>query len=163
MRKRRRLLAVGVLLLAPVLWFAGVVWHWDMEHCELCGYRRDISRYAVFGITVSESAIEYRKLAQSMAEDLGVPCKHIGMEHAVRQRRWGLVICACPCDNGIMDVTNSGDGYDAQMAALLRDRAQALPSLPAEFYERVIVGHDWRYMNSLFDDLKAETEVGEPE
>jgi len=154
-----------IILLTPVLvlafWFLGVDGSWFVEECPDCLYGRDIYQIRVFTIPIYERTEVYNSVIQKIASDLGVPCSHPNLVRWHKHRYWGLLICACPCINGIDRLSGGDEWYDDKAEAIVKDLAKANPSLPNEFAQRVLKNHDWEYFKAFGQKVRALRE-GKP-
>lgn len=151
--RRLRVAAIGALLI--VCWFATISWTWTRTKCDDCGYSVDSTAYRIIGIPLLAGEIQHATDVQLLAADLGAPCPHINQSERFLQRWWGLAICKCPCTNGISGVAREG-WYAENLARAARRRGSADPRIAQEFYDRVIVGHDRRYLMRVRSELEEQ-------
>lgn len=140
--RRRRLIGVGVVVVAVMAWFVCVDWSWFVEGCPNCGFGRDVVQYRVCGIVVREETKEFQTIAEFVARDLGTPCSHIPMNRWHKHRWWGLCYCQSPCINGIDRLTQDESWYDAAVQSRVQALAATDPAVRDEFKQRIIVGRD---------------------
>jgi hypothetical protein len=140
---------------AVAFWFLAVDRSWFVERCPTCGHFGYIMQIRVCGIPVHEHRYETDSLLQKVAADLGVPCTHPNLKRYYKHRYWGLLICACPCINGIDSINADLSWYDAAVSARVKGMAAANPALRAQFVERVIKNRDWKYWGAFVDQMKA--------
>ncbi|MEQ8789049.1 MAG: hypothetical protein RIC55_22240 [Pirellulaceae bacterium] len=146
-------LAAAVFALA-VLWFLAVDWSWFKADCPDCLNHRDVAEYRVFCIPVHTQVVERPTRLQLVLKDLGLPCNHTNRGRWHKHRRWGLVLCACPCFDGTWSIDNTGD-YTEEMASTVRQVGEENPQLAAELADLAIRKHDyatfWRKINRAIE------------
>jgi hypothetical protein len=120
--------------------------------CDDCGAFANVLAYHVAGLTVATKTLERKTPVQRLAEDLGKPCQHANSRQYLKHRLWGLMWCACPCINGI-DCIIGEDWYDTRMSETVRSLRESNPRLADQFYERVVVGHDQRFLARFRESL----------
>jgi hypothetical protein len=148
-----------IILLSPIVilafWFLGVDGSWFVEECPDCLYGRDIYQIRVFTIPIYQRTEVYNSVLQKIAEDIGVPCSHPHLVRWHKHRYWGLLICACPCINGTERLAGDDEWYDDKARAIVKDMVKNNPSLRDEFSERVLKGHDWKYLKAFVLKVSA--------
>jgi hypothetical protein len=150
---------LAIILLSPVVilafWFLGVDGSWFVEECPDCLYGSDIYQIRVFTIPIYQQTRVYNSVLQKIAEDIGVPCSHPNHVRWHKHRFWGLLICACPCINGIDRMSGGDDWYDDKARSIVREMAKTHPSLRDTFAVRVLKNHDWKYLRSFVQQVQA--------
>ena len=115
-----RLLAVVIGITA--LWFVAVdesVYVDTCPDCYHCGY---VVQYRVAGFVVSEKTYSNALSGiEQVASYLGLQCPHKSMDRRQKYRFWGLLICRCPCHNGIDALV--GDESPAYLSPAASDPA----------------------------------------
>lgn len=155
----RRTLIFGSVAVIGLLvfWFLAVDWVMTVENCPECVYGRDVMQYRVFGFVIHERICEDPSLIEMVASDMGLKCQHPRMESWRKHRWWGLCICASPCINGMHRLGGDIDYSDAARDHV-KKMVNEMPSLRAEFQQRVLVEHDWDYWRSLVEQIRTESE-----
>lgn len=151
--RKRLLIAMSALPLGVVTWFAAVDWSWFVETCPDCQFCRDIGQYRILGYPISEWTREHHTAVQETASELGVECRHPHLGRLHKHRRWGLLICARPCINGLYLVAYEGMGDDSKAA--IREMMRRNPHLPAEYASRVLEHHDMQYLEEFWNQARA--------
>jgi hypothetical protein len=148
-----------IVLLSPVVllafWFLGVDGSWFVEDCPDCLYGRDIYQIRVFTIPIYQRTEVYNSVLQKIATDIGAPCTHPKLERWHKHRYWGLLICACPCINGIYRLSGGDEWYDNKAKLIVEEMVRTNPSLRSEFAERVLKNHDWEYYRAFCDRVRT--------
>lgn len=136
-----------------MFWFASVDRYATIEFCQRCPIHHFQYDYRFLGISVYVEVIdEHDALVAQIASDLGLPCVHeyVGFPLA---RRWGLLYyqgyssCICCLVGPDHDYVRS---LRPKVLKLTRDQ----PGLKDEFYDKVVVGRDWKYLQALVDSLR---------
>jgi hypothetical protein len=123
----------GAVVALAAIWFLAVDWSWFIVRCPDCGYGQDVLQHRVFCIPVHTQVVEQPTRVQFVLKDLGCPCDHSNSDRWHKHRFWGLVLCACPCINGITWLADDTDSYTEEMAANVRRVGEENPSLPPNF------------------------------
>jgi hypothetical protein len=153
-------LAAAIVALAAI-WFLAVDWSWFLVDCPDCHYHRDVVQYRVFCIPVHTQRVEeHSTRVQLVLRDLGMPCNHANLERWHKHRRWGLVLCACPCINGISRLVGDADSYTGEMSAKVRQAGQENPQLAAELSDLAIRKHDYRRFWRTIDKVTVKKRGG---
>jgi len=146
-----------------ILWFVGFDISAFVDKCPRCGRVWYTGELRVFTYPISHgSQMLEEPLYARIAEDLGITCLHTDMKRRHRQRWWGGLICAWPCEFGMIGMTGTfpDDWYD-KIAQAVRARAQADPELRKEFEYRVLDQKDWEYFREFRDSLHVAAPVQE--
>ena len=148
-KMKRKLIIISLSLVTlAAFWFLGVDGSWFSESCPDCQYYRAIYQVRVFTIPIYQRDQVYPSILEKITDDLGIPCSHPNLARYHKRRYWGLLICACPCINGI-DRMVGDDWYDDKARAIVREVAKTDPSLRNTFAERVLKSHDWKYLKAF--------------
>ena len=163
--KRKPIIVLLSLILVLAFWFLTVDFSWFVETCPECGFGRDIVQYRVLTMPVYQRTKDYDSLLSKIASDIGAECTHPQIERWHKQRYWGLLICACPCINGITRLTGGDASYDKKARSLVRDRVKNNPSLQAEIAERVLKNRDWVYWDAFLsrNEISPKEEAAGPQ
>lgn len=149
---------------ATVFWFASVDRFATIEFCQRCPIHHFQYDYRFLGISVCVTKIdEHDALVSLIATDLGRPCLHVYNGFPLA-RRWGLFYysgyssCLC-CLSGDEELNQ-----ELRQQIMLQSKTD--PDLKDEFYNRVVVERDWKYLHSFAppaDQAAAKTtgETGE--
>jgi hypothetical protein len=153
----RWLVGAGAL---TAIWFLAVDWSWFIEDCPDCLSSRDIGAYRVFGIPVSTAIDEDRTVFDLALADLGVPCTHQHAERWHKHRFWGLVICRCPCINGIVGLTGDDLIPPEVISAKMQELARNDPKFAANLHDRIVDHHDYEFFWRAFNQVPEEKPGG---
>jgi len=152
---KRKLTIISLSLVAvAAFWFLGVDGSSFVEPCPDCQYGRDIYQVRVFTIPIYQRDQVYHSILEKITDDLGIPCSHPNLVRYHKHRYWGLLICACPCINGI-DRMVGDDWYDDKARAIVREMAKTDPSLQEKFAEQVLKNHDWKYLKTFVQKVQG--------
>jgi hypothetical protein len=143
--KRKPTIVLLSLVLILAFWFLGIDGSQFVEQCPDCGFGRDIVQYRFFTIPIYQRTQDYDTVVQKIATDIGTECQHPKLERWHKHRYWGLLICACPCINGTLRMSDGDSWYDDETKLIIKDIVRTNPSLRDEFAERVLKNHDWEY------------------
>lgn len=94
-------------------------------------------------------------MLELVCADLGAPCLHPNLTRRHKHRWWGLLICYCPCHNGIDGLAGDADDYDQAMSLLIKSMARNDPKLGKEFHQTVLVEHDYDYYHAFMARIKG--------
>ena len=148
MKRKLSIISLSLVALAA-FWFLGVDGSWFVESCPDCLYGRHIFQVRVFTIPVLSRDQVYHSILEKITDDLGIPCSHHNLVRWHKHRYWGLLICACPCINGMYGLSGGDDWYDDKARAIVIEMAKTDPSLRDKFAERVLKNHDWNYLKTF--------------
>jgi len=154
MKRKLTIISLSLVALAA-FWFLGVDASWFVESCPDCQYGRDIYQIRVFTIPIYQRSQDYHSILEKITDDLGIPCSHPNLVRWHKHRYWGLLICACPCINGIYRLSGGDDWYDDKARAIVRELAKTDPSLRDEFAKQVLKNHDWKYLKAFVQKVQA--------
>lgn len=153
MKKTRYIKYFLGILGVIVVWFVAIDKSYFVETCNDCFWRKNIVKYRLFHIPLSQRITERDSLISKVAYELEVPCQHLHIQHFYKQRWWGLVFCYCPCESGIdglfSDEQQAFEGIHSKIKSLVEDD----PNLPDEFKQRVLVEHDIEYWDHLKEKI----------
>ena len=154
---RRLAASIAVLFAAVCGWFLLVDLSWFEEHCPDCGYARTDIQWRLMTVPVHTWEDRSPTVIQRVASDLGVPCQHSALHRWQKQRWWGLLICKCPCHNGIVSFGGDDAWYDAAAREKLRELAKADPNLANDFQRQVLAEHNYaRYREIVQQIIEPE-------
>ena len=136
------------------IWFLGVDVSLFVENCPDCGFGSDNIQYRFLTIPISQRTNNSDTLLSKVATDIGAECKHPKLSRYHQARYWGLLICACPCDNG-MRMSGGFEWYDDKAKTIVQEMARANPSLRDQITKRVVKHHDWEYWKAFIERVKA--------
>lgn len=144
---KRKLYIIGTFVIIGLVWFLGVDWSWFVHDCPDCGNIKDVAQFRILAIPIYERTKESPTLAQRVAEDLGVRCQHQNSSNWHKHRWWGLLICKCPCINGIYGLSSDHSFYDRDESAKVRALAAQDKTIAEDFVQNVFVKHDYRFIH----------------
>ncbi len=155
--KRKLAIAFLSAVCIAARWFLGVDRSWFVEYCPDCHFGRHIMQFRIFTIPVSERIFGGDSVLQHIASDIGINCGHPALERWHKHRWWGLVICACPCINGMSGVGSSAEAswYDDKASSTVKEMVKTEPTLRGEFAERVLKNHDWEYLKTFCERVRT--------
>lgn len=139
------------------LWFAAVDWSWFSYDCHICFSHDGVAEYRVFTVPVSTK--HYRSRGSTVHQtlrDMGVPCEHPGRQREHIQRFWGLLICECPCINGIRSLTADGDDYTPELAERFAEIGRDDPERAMEIHDLVVKQQNYQAFWEFFDEMAYE-------
>ena len=146
---RRLAIVLAVLFAGLAGWFLLADLSWFEEHCPDCHYSRTDVHYRLLTVPVHTWEERRPTALQAVARDLDVRCQHPKLHRWHKQRRWGLLVCYCPCHNGIVGLAFDETWYDAAASEKLNQLAKADPSFANNFHQRVLVEHDDAYWHEI--------------
>lgn len=145
---------------ATIFWFASVDRLATIKFLQRCPIHHFQYDYRFLGISVCVTKIdEHDALVSLIATDLGRPCLHVYNSFPLA-RRWGLFYysgyssCLC-CLCG-------DEEYNQALRQQIIHQSKTDPNLKDEFYNRVVVERDWKYLHSFAppaDQPPAKTTV----
>lgn len=149
-RKYSRLRAIAPvswIVAAMMFWFASVDRYATIEFCQQCPIHHFQYDYRFLGLSIYVRVIdEHDALVSLCASDLGRPCHHKYQSFALA-RRWGLFYysgySSCMC------CLVSDENYNKALRQRIADQGRTQPNLKNEFYDRVVVGRDWKFLHSF--------------
>lgn len=89
----------GTLFVLAISWFLAVCSEWHMESCKDCGAFHEYLSTKVLGWEVHRETLHPKLNASWLTRR--ETCGHERADHWIKHRYWGLVLCCCPCQNGI--------------------------------------------------------------
>jgi hypothetical protein len=147
-------------LALTAIWFLAVDWSWFVEDCPDCMTSRDIGVYRVFGIPISTTTDYYRTVFDLTLADLGVPCTHKDADRWHKHRWWGLVVCRCPCINGIDGLIGNDEIPQRVISATMQELARGDPTFAVTLHDRVVDDHDYEFFWRAFKRASTENRSG---
>jgi hypothetical protein len=151
--KRRAIGAVVVVIGLAAAWMLGVDESEFFEKCPDCGHYEEEFQLRLLTMPVRSTRWADQGTIERLARDLGSPCSHPQLGRWHKHRNWGLLICACPCENGITHLI-LGSWYTERFAMKARALSCSNPELGAEFKRRVLVGGDLGYYHEFAHSLE---------
>lgn len=149
--KRRIIFGFCIVLALVFTWFVAVDRSWFVDSCPRCGFHRYSIQHRVLSVCVHEQTRDFPSLVQRIAEDLGAECRHPRLPRWHKHRWWGLLVCAAPCHNGTLAITDT-DLYKEADSEKVKKIAETAPSVREKFVERVLENHDIDFLKSFLKD-----------
>jgi hypothetical protein len=139
------LLALG---LAVAVWFSSVEADVLVETCTACGHSRDIYQSRFFSAVPRRLTREFPTVAEFIAGDLGIPCRHEPTMLWRRNRLFGGCLWG-ECFRGIHRLSDP-PWYPPCARDAVRSWAARDPNFIRAFQERVLEGGDYfGYLRAL--------------
>lgn len=109
MLQRDRLIAAATFAITglAVLWFAAVDSCWWIEDCPDCSRSLDVYQVRVCGFPIHEELQVWGLAEPDRTHFTPSDCDHPQLHRWMKHRYVGMLICCCPCINGIVRL---GDG-----------------------------------------------------
>lgn len=146
-RWNRSLVALNLLLAA---WFITVEWYWYIRTCPTCVRRDFIHEYQFCGFMIRrEYGKSYGTLIETIAAEVGVPCRHEKAERVVHQRWSGLCLLLEHGGTYLWDPPV----YPPCARGAVQSWVKEDPSFAATFRRRVLEQRDWDYWKSLLNRM----------